>query len=315
VTTSILRAAASRLGPGQVGRQVKRLRRRRTQTLTAVVFLAPLIVLMCLFVLYPLVNTVRLSLFSYHFQTSTSHFVGMQNYIKWARDPEMWQGAWTSLKFFVYYVPASIIVSLAIAILIDRIANRKPWLAGLYRTIFYFPVMLPAAIVFNMWVDLFDPTYGVFAQVSSKLGLPVVNWLGSPHLALPGIALMSIWRLMGETIILLLVGLANIPREMNEAARIDGAGEWALFRRITLPMLKPMLFLVLVLRLKVLGLIVEPLFMTKGGPADSTMTYGLRAYYDFFQRDNVGYASAWFVMLAVLSVVIAVIAGRRMRSS
>lgn len=289
----------------------RRRKRRGRQTLTALALLSPLLALMGVFVFYPLVNTIRLSLFEYHFQTGQSKFVGGHNYVRWAHDHEMWASAWVSLKFFLYYVPASVVIAFFLALGIHRVASK--WFAGLYRTIFFFPVVLPAAIVFNMWINLYDPTYGLFASLGQDAGVGSLNWLGNPHLALPGIAIMSIWRLIGETMVLLLVGLANIPKDYVDAARIDGAGEWQIIRRIILPLLSPMLFLVFVLRLKVLGLIVEPLFMTEGGPVNSTMTYGLRAYYDFFRNDDVGYASAWFVMLAVFSVIVAVIAGRRMR--
>lgn len=293
-------------------RNVPRRRRRRRDTVTALLLLSPLLTLMAVFVFYPLINTIRLSLFEYHFQTEVSRFVGLKNYVQWAQDHAMWHSAWISFKMFVYYVPGSILAALVVALLIDRVAVR--WCAGVYRTIFYFPVVLPAAIVFNMWVNMYDPEYGVFAQMQHSLGLGHgIDWLGDTNLALPGIALMSIWRLMGETVILLLVGLANIPRDLLEAARLDGANEWQVVHRVVLPLLKPMLFLIIVLRLKVLGLIVEPLFMTQGGPVNSTMTYGLQAYYDFYREDNVGYACAWFVMLALVSVVVAAIAGRRMR--
>lgn len=281
--------------------------------MTALVLLAPLIVLMGLFVFYPLLKTVELTFFDYSFRLNTSKFIGIHNYTRWATDRDTWASAWVSVKFFLYYVPANIVLGLAIAILIDRVANK--WAAGAYRTIMYFPVVLPAAIVFEMWVWLYDPSFGLFAVAAKGAGADHgLNWLGSPTWALPGLAIMSVWRLIGETVVLFLVGLANIPAELQDAARTDGATEWQVVRRITLPLLTPMLFLVLVLRLKVLGLIMEPLFMTQGGPVDSTMTYGLKAFFIFNRDDQLGYASTWFVMLALVSIAIAVVAGRRMRA-
>lgn len=281
--------------------------------MTALVLLAPLIVLMGLFVFYPLLKTVELTFFDYSFRLNTSDFIGVHNYVRWATDHDTWASAWVSVKFFLFYVPANIVLGLAIAILIDRVGNK--WAAGAYRTIMYFPVVLPAAIVFEMWVWLYDPSFGLFAVAAKGAGADQgLNWLGSPTWALPGLAIMSVWRLIGETVVLFLVGLANIPAELQDAARTDGASEWQVVRRITLPLLTPMLFLVLVLRLKVLGLIMEPLFMTQGGPVDSTTTYGLKAFYLFNRDDQLGYASTWFVMLALVSIAIAVVAGRRMRA-
>jgi ABC-type sugar transport system permease subunit len=127
---------------------------------------------------------------------------------------------------------------------------------------------------------------------------------------------MSIWRLMGATMILFLVGLNNIPQELNEAARIDGANEWQLLRHVTLPLLAPIFLVIMVLRLQVLGLIAEPLFMTEGGPVRSTMTYGLQAYYITFRDGNwrMGYGATWFIMLSIFSTLVAFLGWRWFRS-
>lgn len=280
--------------------------------MTGYVFVLPLLTVMGLFVFYPLVNTIRLSFFEYSFIENVSSFAGLDNYVSWFKDPRMLDGWWVSIKFFLYYVPANILISLVVALLIDRVANK--YFASLYRILTYFPVVLPAAIVFQMWVWIYDPTLGVFAQVQDATGVGrPLTWLGSTDLALPALALMSIWRLTGETVIIFLVGLANIPRELIDAARVDGANELQVIRKVTLPLLKPFFFIVLVLRIKVLELIVEPLFMTEGGPVNSTMTYGLRAFYIFFHDDQLGYSATWFVMLSLVSILAAFIVWKRLR--
>lgn len=286
---------------------------RFKQDLVGYLFILPLIIVMGGFVFYPLLSTIRLSFFEYSFIFDTLEFVGIRNYLEWLTDDRTWESLWISVKYFAYYVPGNILISLVIALGIDRIANKL--FANAYRSILYFPVVLPAAIVFQMWIWMYDPSVGFFAQAAEAIGMDfALNWLGSPDLALPALAMMSIWRLMGETIILFLVGLAAIPKELVEASRIDGANEFQSIWRITLPLLKPMFFLILVLRLRVLGLVVEPLFMTEGGPIGSTMTYGLQAYYVFYREDRVGYASAWFVLLGLFSLVLALILFKTFRS-
>ena len=285
---------------------------RLKQSVVGYLFILPLILVMGGFVFYPLLNTLRLSFYEYSFIFDTSRFVGLENYLEWMTDDRTWQSLWVSIKFFLYYVPTNIAISLVIALAIDRVAQNR--FAGVYRSLLYFPVVLPAAIVFQMWIWLYDPSVGFFTQLAESVGLDVaINWLGDPGLALPALAIMSIWRLMGETIILFLVGLAGIPKELTEASRIDGANEWQSIWRITLPLLKPTFFLILVLRLRVLGLVVEPLFMTEGGPIGATMTYGLQAYYVFYREDQVGYSSAWFVLLGIMSLLIALLLWRAFR--
>lgn len=272
---------------------------------------APVVIVMAAFVFYPLTQTVYLTLFDYSFLTDTKEFVGFANYAEWFDDPMMWQTLWVSLQFFLYYVVGSMSVGLLVAIMIDRLASKHA--ASLYRTIFYFPVVLPAAIVFSMWLWLYDPTLGMFAQGATALGADQSpNWLGDPDLALPSLAVMNIWRYVGETVVFFLIGLAGIPRDYVEAARTDGASEFTIATRILIPLLAPFLFLVFVLRLRALEVVVEPLFMTQGGPVDATRTYGLHAYELFSDQDRIGYANTWFVLIAVLAVGAAAFASRRL---
>ncbi|MGQ0571716.1 MAG: carbohydrate ABC transporter permease [Armatimonadota bacterium] len=280
-------------------------------------FVLPLLIIFVPFVLYPLLRTMQLVFYRYEYITIIPPvFVGLGNLRKWIQDPRVPETMWITVKFILLYVPASTLVALAAALLLDRIANRR--LSGLYRTILYFPVVLPAAIVFHMWKWMYDPTLGLFNQVFQALHIPWpwTGWLVDVTMALPAIALMSIWRLMGTTMMLFLVGLANIPNDLLEAARLDGASEWKLLTRIQLPLLVPIFFLILVLRLQVLGLAIEPLVMTEGGPIRATMTYGLQAYFISLRDGNwdMGYGSTWFVVLGLLSTVLAVMTWRLMRS-
>ena len=281
------------------------------------VFLLPLLVVFVPFVLYPLIRTVQLVFYRYEYITTIPpQFVGLGNLLKWIRDPRVVETLWITIQFILLYVPVSTLVALVAAVLLDRVASR--YVSGLYRTILYFPVVLPASIVFHMWKWMYDPTLGLFNQIFQTLHIPWpwTGWLVDPAMALPAIAIMSVWRLMGTTMMLFLVGLSNIPNELLEAARIDGASEWRVLTRVQLPLLIPIFFIILVLRLQVLGLAIEPLIMTEGGPIRATTTYGLQAYYISMRDGNwdMGYGSTWFVMLGLSSTLLAVLAWRLMRS-
>lgn len=289
-----------------------RRRTRLKEAVTGYLLVGPVVVAMTVFVFYPLGRTFYLTFFDYSFLEDVQQFVGLRNYIDWFNDPAMWQSLWISVKFFLYYVVSSMLIGLIIAIMIDRLANK--YFASLYRTIFYFPVVLPAAIVFTMWLWLYDPVLGLFARVSVGLGAQESpNWLGDPGLALPSLAAMNLWLHIGDTVLFFLIGLAGIPHTYTEAARMDGASESKIIRKVTLPLLAPFIFLVFVLRLKVLEMAVAPLFMTRGGPAGATRTYGLEAYELFHDQGRIGYANTWFVLLAILAVATAAFASRRLR--
>ncbi|MEA3337482.1 MAG: sugar ABC transporter permease [Chloroflexota bacterium] len=283
----------------------------------AYLFILPLMAFFCVFVLYPVLRTAQLMFMRYEFlRPDRRSFVGLANIIEWTQDPRVLETFGVSVKFFLLYVPSSTLLALLIALALDRVARAH--LATVYRTIFYLPVVLPAGIIFIVWTWIYDPTWGVMnTLIQDVFGIPWPwdRWLRGPETALLSLVLMSVWRLVGVTMILFLVGLSNISNELREAARIDGASEWQTIRFIELPLLIPTFLIILVLRLQVLGLIEEPLVMTNGGPLRSTMTYGLQAYYISFRDGNwsMGYGSTWFLILGLFSTLTAFLAWKFMR--
>ncbi|NLE75999.1 MAG: sugar ABC transporter permease [Chloroflexi bacterium] len=280
-------------------------------------FVLPLVLYYAVFVIYPLIRTFSLSFYRFEFlRPDRVQYVGLGNYLKWAQDPQMLDSAWVAIKFTLWYVPLSTILALVVALVLDRVLNR--FVSTAYRAIFYFPVVLPAAIIFIVWQWIYDPSWGVMNHLLIDiLGInwPWKGWLSDPNTALASLIFMSVWRLMGVTMMLFLVGLSNISQELVEAARIDGANEWDLLRHITMPLLRPTLLVVLVLRLQTLGMTEEPLIMTQGGPIRSTMTYGLQAYYICFRDKNwdQGYGAAWYIILGILSSILAYLGWKYLR--
>lgn len=301
---------------GLAGR-VRHFAKRVWEARVAYLFISPMLAFFCVFVVYPFLRTVQLMFMRYEFlRPDRRSFVGLANIIEWAQDPRVLETFWVSVQFFLLYVISSTLLALLVALALDRVA--RAYLATLYRTIFYLPVVLPAGIIFIVWTWIYDPTWGVMnTLLQNVLGIPWPwdRWLRDPDTALISLVLMSVWRLMGVTMILFLVGLSNISNELREAARIDGASEWQVIRFVELPLLKPIFLIILVLRLQVLGLIEEPLVMTEGSPLRTTMTYGLQAYYISFRDGNwnMGYGSTWFLMLGLLSTLTALLAWKLMR--
>lgn len=299
--------------PGRLTYLMKRIWIGRTGYL----FIVPMLIFYLIFVLYPFLRTLMLVFMRFEFlRPDRTAFVGLENLIEWVKDPRVVETFGISIKFFLYYVPASIIIALVVALVLDRVG--RAYLATIYRTIFYLPVVLPASIIFIIWTWIYDPQWGVLNTLLIEvlnIDWPWPMWLRDPATSLISLAIMSVWRLMGVTMILFLVGLNSISQELREAAKIDGANEWHIVRYLEMPLLKPIFLIVIVMRLQVLGLVEEPLVMTDGGPLRSTMTYGLQSYYISFRDGNwdLGYGSTWFLLLGIVSTIAAFVAWRLMR--
>ena len=299
--------------PGRIALLMKRIWDGRAGYL----YIFPMLIFYALFVLYPFFRTLILMFMRFEFlRPDRKAFIGLDNLVEWVQDPRVPETFLVSIKFFLYYVPSSILVALIVALVLDRVG--RAYLATAYRTIFYLPVVLPASIIFIIWTWIYDPQWGVLNTLLMdvlKIDWPWPMWLSDPATSLISLAIMSVWRLFGVTMILFLVGLSSISKELREAAKIDGANEWHIVRYLELPLLKPIFLIVIIMRLQVLGLVEEPLVMTNGGPLRSTMTYGLQAYYISFHDGNwdLGYGSTWFIILGVVSTVTAFVAWKLMR--
>ncbi len=275
----------------------------------AYLFLLPLLAFYLTFTLWPLLRSVWLSFTDYEFLDPRSgDFVGLANYLEWLKDPAVPETLWIAIQFTLMYVAASTLYAFIVAVLLDRVKSANT--ATVYRVFFFLPVVLPSAVVYYVWKWMYDASYGVFNHLLiDVLHLPIqpIGWLTDPDVALKSLVMMSTWELMGTTMMLFLVGLNNISNDLYEAAKIDGASEWQSLLHITLPMLKPIFLIIVVMRLRVLGIVVEPLVMTLGDPLRSTMTYGLHAYFTSFQWGNyrIGYGATWFVLLGILSTLLA----------
>ena len=230
---------------------------------------------------------------------STVRVVGLANYGRLLADPRFWTALRNTLVFVAIGGPLGIVVSLAAALAVDaRVTRWKPF----FRTALFVPVVTTLVAVAIVWRFLYHPRTGLVDAGLAALGLGRVDWLGDPRWALPAIIVLSVWKNFGFNMLIFVAGLQSIPQVLYEAARLDGAGAWQRFRRVTLPLLGPTTaFVAVTTTIGGLQLFAEPYVMTQGGPGDSTLSIVLLMYEEGFRWWNLGYAaSIAFVLFAII---------------
>jgi len=202
-------------------------------------------------------------------------------------------------------VPLSIAASLGAALLVD---SRLTRLRGFFRTALFAPVVTTLVAVALIWRYMLHTRYGLINYLLTHLGLPAIDWLGDPHWSMPAIVLLAVWKNFGYNMIILLAALQNIPEDLYEAARLEGAGAWRCLRHVTLPLLVPTLTLVSIITVSgYFQLFAEPYVMTQGGPLQSTVSVLYYMFEQGFKWWNLGFASAVaFVLFALILVLTSV---------
>lgn len=229
-----------------------------------------------------------------------AEFVGLGNFVALLRDPLFFKSLSNTLYFVGVGVPAQVLVALLLAMAL----NLRVGGIGIFRTLFYLPTIIPAVASAILWLFMFNPNYGVVNHMLGGAGASPIFWLQDPATAKLALIFMSMWGVGGQMVILL-AGLQGIPAELHDAASVDGAGAWAKFWRITLPMLTPSLFFVLVIGIiNSFQVFTSAFILTGGGPKDATLFYMLHLYYKAFQDFQMGYASAmaWVLFLIILTL-------------
>jgi multiple sugar transport system permease protein len=229
-------------------------------------------------------------------------FVGLHNYVQLLATPLFWQALGNTLYFAGVGVPLSIGASLGAAVLLNSRAVR--W-RGLFRTALFAPVVTTLVAVALIWRYLLHTRYGLINYAMGRIGIPPIDWLGNPHTAMPAIILFTVWKSFGYNMVIFLAALQAIPETLYEAANLDGAGAWARFRHVTLPLLAPTLLLVSILTVAgFFQLFAEPYVMTQGGPAESTVSVLYLMYEQGFKWWNLGTATAVaFVLFLMMFAV------------
>jgi multiple sugar transport system permease protein len=263
--------------------------------------------------LEPIARTFILSFYDWHLIRPLKPFVGLANYRDLVHDDNFLLALKNTTLFAVFVVGASVVLGLALAVLLAGDLR----LTAAYQAIYFLPVIIPMVPMAIAWKWIFDARYGILNYVLSWFGVRPIGWLTSPDVAMWAIIIMSVWKVLGYNMVLLLVGLKNIPAVYYEAASIDGAGGWAMFRRITLPLLKPiLLFVVVISTINAYNVFTQVYVMTTGSqaaPGAPLRVLVFDIYQNGFQFFKMGYASAEAVVLTLIILALTLIQFRVIR--
>ncbi|MQA83677.1 MAG: ABC transporter permease subunit [Streptosporangiales bacterium] len=289
----------------RVGRRARPGRARRAHpTPAGLGLLAPFVVLYLLFLVGPIAYLAVMSLFNTSLvRPGLGGFAGLGNYAEALTSSEFWSSLWHTVLFTIMTTPPLVVLALALAILTNRLARGR-WF---FRLVFFAPYVIPSSVMALIWVWIYTPDFGLYSSWLSSLGIAAPSWLGDPNWALASIALGTIWWTLGFNFVLYLAGLQEIPRELYEAAAIDGGGPWQQIRRITIPMLGRTTTLVAVLQVITSLKVFDQMYiMTQGGPDFSTRSAVQYIFESGFTNYRVGYASAASMLLFLVILAVSV---------
>lgn len=285
--------------------QPRRFRRwphvRRREWL-GLLYIAPWLIGFLIFIVYPFVWSIQLSFMEWK-GIGTPKYIGLENYVNLFTDDEPFLiSIRNTLVYTAIHVPGVMILAFLVALLLNENARFMP----LFRTLFYLPSVTSGVATVVLWVWILHPT-GLLNRGLALFGIDGPNWFGSTTWALPGLILMSLWNIGGDMVIYL-AGLQGVPKQLYDAAEIDGANAWQRVRYVTLPMMTPSIFLTLILG--IIGsfqVFTAALVATEGGPGYSTLFVLLHIYYNAFRYFRMGYASALAWVLFVIIMVFTII--------
>ena len=282
-------------------------RQKKQRHFNAWLFLVPALAFFIGYQVYPIIRVVWISFTDFKFLSQEpSVWVGWNNYLVALSDPLMWTSLWRAALFTMMFLPGTIIFPLLVAILVDRVQNQR--LATIYRVILLIPAVIPSTLVFVLWKWMYNYQTGpINYMLVEVLGIftfqNAPQWLGGTPLTLPSIAIMEIWWGLGYHSVFFLAGLAAIPKELSEAARIDGANEWQVFWHVTLPGLQPIMMILIVLRFGTSMAVIDEYLIFGGFNRDSpTYTWTIFMYDQAFKIGlwRQGFAAAIGMIGAVV---------------
>lgn len=278
--------------------------RRRRKRWTAYWFLLPALGLYAVFFIYPFLYSLFLSFHRWNMISPVKTFVGWSNYSQLLQSEVYWTALANTVRYVVYTVPLSILLGLVLAIAIESLLRGKRF----YRLVFYLPVISSIGIVSVVWDLMYNPNIGVVNELLAFVGIKGGNWLNDSHLALGALAAIGVWKHLGYNMVLYISGLKAIDRGLYEAAALDGSNRWQQFRHITVPLLSPVTFFILIVSImSSFQAFATIQILTKGGPNNTTNVLVYQIYQEAFSFFNVGMATAsstlLLLMIGLLTIV------------
>ncbi|SHI53898.1 multiple sugar transport system permease protein [Clostridium amylolyticum] len=271
--------------------------------ISAYLFLAPMLVLFSIFVIYPMIKGIYISFFDYTLRNFK--FIGLDNYKALLTDVVFKKSLVNTLIIVLANVPAVILISLFVSV---NIYKKSPALRSFFRGVFYLPTVASVVSITVVWGWIFHPNYGILNYLTSLAGMEPLGWLGDPRTALQCIIVVLVTLSVGQPIILYVAALGNVPTSYIEAAEVDGATKWQVFRKITWPLLMPTtLYIVIITTINSFQCFAIIQLLTSGGPAFATETIMYLVYERAFTLNKYGSASAMGVILAIIIMLISVV--------
>ncbi|MEG0901941.1 MAG: sugar ABC transporter permease [Clostridia bacterium] len=260
----------------------------------------PAFLFLIIFTIYPMLNAIVTSFYHWNL-TSKKKFIGLYNYQKLFGSAEIYETIGRTLHYAVIILPITLILGFALALMLRRKSHANVF----FRTLIFTPRVSSMVAISVVWLFIYNPQYGFLNTVLGMLGIAPVRWLNEPSSALPAIAAIAIWRMLGYGTVVYLGGIQNISEEINEAAYIDGANTLQAIWHITIPLVSPTTFMLLILNsIEILKMFTTINVMTDGGPAKATQNLVVMLYEYAFQRYQLGYASAIALVLFLLILVV-----------
>jgi multiple sugar transport system permease protein len=296
------------------GRHLSQLSKQHSEEKRFVFFsLAPVLTVFLVLSIIPIFWSIFLMFFNYNPLNASSPFVGLKNFENLFHDPIFIKSFFNTFKFVLLAIPLNLIITLAFAIGINKIRS-KLW-RNTFRTMFFLPAIAPLSGSAVVWTVMLRQNNGLFNIILEKMGLHSVNWLGDPHMAMFSIVLMTLWADIGYNIVIFMAGLDSIPHMFYEAAELDGASRWHVFRHITLPLLsRTSVFVIIMTSISYFQMFPQFQIMTAGGPRNETRVLALNIFDNAFSYLNMGYASAMAFILLLIIMLITLIQIRLGRS-
>lgn len=282
--------------------KIKKSPREKSETKWGWIFIAPTMIGLIILNIIPIFQTIYQSFFKTGDFGKGNIFVGLKNYEKVFGDGEVWQSLWNSLKYTIVEVPISVVIALLLAVLL----NKKLKGRSFFRTVFFLPMVAAPAAVAMVWKWLFNSNFGLINNVFNLK----VNWISDPNIAIYSLAVIGIWSVIGYNMVLILAGLQEVPRDYYEAASLDGANGWQQLTKITVPLISPTLFFVLITRVIGALQVFDVIYMIidYNNPALKKTESLVYLFYKYsFEQSKKGYGATVIVVLLAVTMVFTVI--------